>query len=89
MALVFLIAFVMGGAVVSSVRQVQATPEAIPQVIIGEVTQGGDFTLDIYYPDKQRIYNWRWERGRQQAPTCSSMTVNAPGQPPTVDQKCD
>ena len=38
MALVFLIAFVMGGAVVSSVRQVQATPEAIPQVIIGEVT---------------------------------------------------
>lgn len=88
--LVVLIAFVMGGAVVTSVRQVQATPEAAPQVIDLSMAfaASGVFHLVIYYPDKQRIYYWSKET-KSGAPTCHSMRINSPGQPPTANEACD
>ena len=86
-ALVALIAFVIGGAVVNSVRQVQATPETAPQVISATIAEFGRvFNVGLYYPDKQRIYYWS-QTGS--APTCYSVRINSPGQPPTVDKACE
>lgn len=90
-ALVVLIAFVMGGAVVTSVRQVQATPESAPQVLSAGSSWSNhepySLSLDIYYPDKQRIYFWTKDRANPLR--CISMKINAPGQPPTPEEKCD